>query len=150
MSDTADRHAEGYEPRYDIDSEVGRQGSFFVMDIIDALKGDRVEVKRDLKSQETGNIYLEYECKKRGRYVKSGLAITEADLWVFVLDHGDLALAVSTDLLKKMGRVAFTRGQKKECQRGSHPTRGVVIPISELAEAGTIAGKARALRRLSA
>ena len=85
-----DRLAEGYEPRFDIDySEVGRPGELFVMGIIEGLKSDRVEVKTDQVSQTTGNIYVEYACKKQGQYKPSGLAVTEASLWVFVLEPAE-------------------------------------------------------------
>lgn len=60
------RKADGYEPRFDIDASYGRQGELFVSSIIDALTGGSVEVKRDSRFAKTGNVYVEYECRKRG------------------------------------------------------------------------------------
>lgn len=141
MSGLPDRMADGYEPRFDIDHEVGKQGELFVSDLIAALKSERVEVKTDLKAQKTGNIYVEFECKRRGTYVPSGISTTEAAVWVFVLDMGNLAVAISTHFLREIGRAAYKAGKVRECLRGSHPTRGVVIPVAELLSNGTMARK---------
>ena len=139
-----DRLAEGYEPRFDIDySEVGRPGELFVMGIIEGLKSDRVEVKTDQVSQTTGNIYVEYACKKQGQYKPSGLAVTEASLWVFVLELGDLAIAVSVERLKELFADGWRNGKRRKCIRGGYPTKGVVIPIATLALSGTRAGRGR-------
>lgn len=136
MSRKDERLTDDYEPRYDIDYEAGRQGEFFVVDIIEALTSERVEVKTDLMSQETGNVYVEYECLKRGKYVPSGIAVTEAPLWVFVLECGELAVVISTSRLKELAGDAYRNGRKRECKKGSHPTRGVVIPLTMLVKAG--------------
>lgn len=136
-----DRMADGYEPRFDLDHAVGKQGELFVSEILAALQSERVEVKTDLKASRYGNVFLEYECLRRGRYQPSGIATTDAKLWVFVLDLGNVAVAVSTDRLRELGRLAYRHGRTRECVRGSHPTRGVVIKVADLMDGGTTARK---------
>ncbi len=125
---TVDRMADGYEPRFDIDMEIGRQGEIFITSVIDAMKGGAsCEVKTDEKSAVTGNIYVEFECFRLGRWQKSGIATTEAEVWAFVL--GSAALCIPTDKLKVLARLRWHAGGERECTRGSHPTKGVIIPI---------------------
>lgn len=126
---TVNRMADGYEPRFDIDMEIGRQGEIFITSVIDALKGGAsVEVKTDERALSTGNIYVEYLCLRSGVWEKSGLATTEAEVWAYVL--GDSALCIPTSRLKELGRIRWkVKANRKECMRGSHPTKGVTIPI---------------------
>ena len=127
-----DRLSEGYEPRWDLDYEVGRQGELWVQDIADSLRSDAREVKVDERFADTGNVYVEYECRYRGQYRPSGIAITEAPVWVFVLQSEGLALVVSTDLLRGVSREGYRAGRVAECSRGSYPTRGVLVPVARL------------------
>lgn len=125
-----DRHAHGYEPRWDADFEVGRQGELWVQSIVESLAGDAREVKTDERFADTGNLYVEYECKRRGKYQPSGIATTEAPVWAFVLQLDGVVLVVATDLLKQVARKQHSRGRTAECSRGSHPTRGVLVPVA--------------------
>lgn len=125
---TVDRMADGYEPRFDIDMEVGRQGEIFITSVIDSLKdGASVETKTDVRALQTGNIYVEFECFRLGQWRKSGIATTEAEVWVFVL--GVAALCIPTETLKVLARLRWHAGGVREQPRGSHPTKGVIIPI---------------------
>ena len=95
------------EPRFDIDYKVGRQGELWVVSIREAMQNGRVEVKTDEIWNGTGNIYVEYACLKRGKYRKSGLSVTTADIWVFVLREPELAIVFETETLKKLCKTAF-------------------------------------------
>lgn len=124
--------AEGYEPRFDIDYEVGRQGELWVASIRDALRTERAEVKTDVRASVTGNVYVEYECRHRGKWKPSGIATNESPVYVFVLAARSLALVVDTEALKREARRAYNAGRLAECKKGSHPTRGVLIPVQKL------------------
>lgn len=129
-----DRMSDGYEPNWDVDLAVGKQGELYVASIADMLKDGtgRVEVKTDEKATKYERIYVEYECKKFGGWAKSGIATTTADIWAVVLG-GDTVLAVPTWRLKQAARrVAKNPMLRKECVKGSHPTKGVVIPFEVL------------------
>ena len=127
-----DRLASGYQPDFDIDYEIGKQGELYVLRIIDSLKeGQRVEVKTDEMAERTGNVYVEYACKYRGEWKPSGIAITQAPLWAFVI--GEAVVVAQTDRLKDIARYYWDKpGHLKNCKVGSHPTRGVTIPLREL------------------
>lgn len=127
-----DRLAAGYEPKFDIDYDVGEQGELYVLRVIDSLKsGERVEVKTDEMAEKTGNVYVEYACQYRGEWKPSGIATTDAAIWSFVI--GEAVVVAQTDRLKEIARFYYQFPQhRRSCRRGSHPTRGVTIPIVNL------------------
>ena len=123
-----DRLAQGYEPDFDIDYAAGAQGELFVAHIIESLTAGSasIEVKTDAQVARTGNVYIEYECLRGGKYVPSGIAATKADLWAFVLPASVLIVAPVTSV-RDVARRHFRR--RVECLRGDHPTRGVIVPV---------------------
>lgn len=118
------------EPRFDLDYAAGRQQEMWVEGIRDSLAADSIEVKLDREFVETGNIFIEYACKGKNGWDDSGLAKTTSKLWIQVLVEGELALIVSTERLKEIARRYWDR--RAECKRGSHPTKGVLIPAAEI------------------
>ncbi len=130
---TYDRMAKGYEPRFDIDMAVGRQGEMFVARITEAIKsGASIETKTDAAASKWGRVYLEYECMYGGEYRKSGIAATDAELWATVLE-GDVLIVAPTWRFRYAANKAYkSKPLRRELKRGSHPTRGVVIPIAAL------------------
>lgn len=125
-----DRLAIGYEPRFDHDAAFGHQAEMWTANIVHALESGSAEVKHDAIAARTGNVYVEYECKRRGRYVPSGIQTSIADVWVFVLCNTSLCVVVATETLRSAARGGGHR--RAECVRGSHPTRGVLVPIAWL------------------
>jgi hypothetical protein len=125
------RAVDGYEPRWDLDLEFGQQAELFVTDIAAAISKGMVEVKRDARWQDTGNLYVEYECKRASGWQPSGIATSDALLWVFVLGDTESALIVPTLVLKDLCRHLYRKGDpfRKELTRGSHPTKGIKVPI---------------------
>lgn len=125
----------GYEPRWDIDSERGRQAEEWVGHIRKGLQSGSVEVKLDERSMDTGNIYVEYRSYNRtlGEFVDSGITTTQASVWVFVLIQKSLAICIETTMLKRMAREYYKaeKNRKKETD-GSNPTMGVVIPMLDI------------------
>lgn len=133
-----ERFSEGYEPKFDVDYAWGEQGQIFTHNLIEALGTDRIEVKHDAPYLETGNIYVEYECLRKGKYRLSGIGTTTADWWVFVLDVGKTAVIVDTVSLREAARNRWRQPRHRvECKRGSHPTRGVKIELAWLLQFGT-------------
>lgn len=122
---TVDRMADGYQPDWDIDSEVGRQGELFVADLIDTLRAGSLEVKSDAKAQQTGNVYLELECWRRGEWTPSSLTTSTADLWAQYLPGCEVLIVAPTHRVRQ----AAEKGKPAGCERGSHPTKGVVLPV---------------------
>ena len=128
---TVDRIAEGYVPDFDIDAAVGEQGVLFVATAMDAiLNGESAEVKTDEASWRTGNVYIELECWISGQWVPSGAA-RQAVLWAHVVANGVVIFASR----EHVQAVALSYGKPRECMRGSHPTRGRVMPIPQFTAA---------------
>lgn len=130
---TSDRLSKGYEPAWDIDYAVGRQGELYVARVVEALvEGASIEVKTDEAAEKWGRVYLEKECLYAGRYRRSGLADTHAELWATVL-AGDVLVIAPTWRYKYAANKANQKpGLRRELKRGSHPTKGVVVPLENL------------------
>jgi hypothetical protein len=140
------------ELRWDITADQGTQAECFVSDLLESLKAGSsdIEVKRDLESCNTGNIYLEYEAwsRRRKTYEPSGIATTEAAAWAIVLEQGQMVVLITTERLKELGRHSYrTPARRRDMTRSKNPTKGVLIPLAELCQAGTKAMKATLARK---
>lgn len=125
------RLVEGYHPDFDLDSAVGRQGELWVADIAHMIGAGtgQIEVKTDQRIANTGNVYIEYECLRRDGWFPSGIATTKALVWAFVLP-ANVLIAAPVENVRDIARNHW-RTYRKDCVRGSHPTRGVAIPVGE-------------------
>ena len=106
--------------RYDL--EVGQVAEAGLADIFENKK---IEVKRDLKSKETGNIFIEYE--SRGK--PSGLATTESDFYCFVIEH--LYIILPTIKVKQIAKRYI--GTSRDVRGGDNNTScGILIRLKDL------------------
>lgn len=130
------RLARGNVPGWDLDREFGEQAELFVADIAKAIRDGSVEVKRDGRWQETGNLYVEYSCRRAGEYRPSGIATSDADLWAFVLGDTEVTIIVPRLLLRRLCLELYRRGPgyQAEERSGTHPTKGVKVPMRRLIE----------------
>lgn len=133
MSDVAERMAAGRNPDWDLDWEIGQNGELFVVDLIQSLKdGARVETKTDMWALRTGNFYIEYSCRHFGQYEPSGISVTTAEIWALVMAT-EVVVFAPTDRLKAVARYYYVLGRKRNgAIKGSHPTWGVLLPVSTL------------------
>lgn len=131
-----DRLSDGYQPRFDHDLEIGRQGELFVASVQDSFADGTVhiETKTDQRVAQTGNVYIEYKQKPSGYldFKDSGIATTQAALWAFVLPSNVLIVA-PTESVRAAARHYYP-GHRRECVRGDNPTRGVVIRVGSFVE----------------
>jgi len=133
------RLSKGYEPKWDIDMALGKKGEEKVLGMLDGINAGKIEVKTDARASETGNLFVEYEC--RGK--PSGIETTKATAWVFVIDGGGIATIVDIDVLKFLyGKLKESSKYRRDMNRGSHPTRGVIIPLTKLHSLSILAKKA--------
>lgn len=136
MTDNASRkrRADGYEPRFDLDLEYGAQGELIVTNVADAIKTQKVEVKRDGRWHETGNLYVERRCLRANGWQPSGIATTDALLWAFVLGDTEAVIILPTLTVERLARELYDKSPwyRVEERNGSHPTKGVRIPLHEL------------------
>lgn len=86
----------------------------------------KLEVKRDFKAQETGNVFVEY--MSRGK--KSGISTTEADYYVFVVSYTQM-LFIDTTKLKDLCRKYI--GTPYDVRGGDDNTsKGILLATDEL------------------
>lgn len=132
---TYDRMSDGYEPRFDIDLAVGKQGEMWVHHVIDAIqRGSSVEIKTDEMASMTGRIYLETACLYGSEYRHSALSTTPCELWAHVL-AGDVVVIAPTWRYQYAAKKAWKKpGLRKHMRRGSHPTYGLLVPLRNLLE----------------
>jgi len=112
---------------FDLDFGYGRKGEQLVEELL--TQGKTVEVKRDRKWWVTNNLYVEVECwyMKSKSWEKSGVMVTEAAYWAFVLEQGVLMVPTSHVLyaIKEFGR-AIT------CEIPPNKSKGYLITVDDL------------------
>jgi hypothetical protein len=112
---------------FDLDFSFGREGEQLVEQLL--TNGKTVEVKRDRKWHVTGNIYIEVECwyVASQSWEASGLMVTKADYWAFVLEKG--VVMVPTDhvhyAIQKFGR-------QITCEIPPNRSKGYLITVNDL------------------
>lgn len=113
---------------WDIDFRDGALGENTVARLMSA---ETIEVKTDRRWFETGNVYIETDCwyQNDQRFKPSGLSVSKASHWAFVLE--DLVLIVPIDILK---RAVNHIGKPITCEIPPNPSMGVLIKITELLE----------------
>lgn len=106
--------------RYDL--EVGQVAE---AELADTFENKKIEVKRDLRAKETGNIFIEYA--SRGK--PSGLATTQSDFYCFVIE--DLHIMLPTVQLKKIARSYL--GTSRDVRGGDNNTSyGILLRLKDL------------------
>ena len=115
---------------FDLDFSYGRKGEQLVEELL--TEGKRIEVKRDRKWHLTGNVYIETECffTKDNEWSASGLSVTEAEYWAFVLKKTVIMLptTVLRFAVEKLGR-------EITCEIPPNLSRGYLVKVVDLIEA---------------
>lgn len=85
---------------FDIARLYGEQGELWVVDLLDHLRthSPLIEVKR--KSRHDDEFFIEFEKLSYGKWVPSGIAVTEASVWFYVIDDLSIAAVFPTDQLR--------------------------------------------------
>jgi hypothetical protein len=112
---------------WDLDLTHGQVGEALVNDLLTG--GFTVEVKRDRRWAETGNVYIETKCwyNSEDRWKDSGLLVTKADYWAFVL--GETVLMLPT---KKVFEACLTYGKRIDCKIEPNPSTGYLVKVVDL------------------
>lgn len=116
------------DSNWDLDFRDGLIGESKVADL---LHLDTVEVKTDRRWTDTGNLYIETECyyKSDDAWKQSGMAVSKATHWAFVLE--DSVLVVPLFRLKE---AVYELGRSITCNIPPNPSRGYLITPSQLLE----------------
>jgi hypothetical protein len=112
---------------FDLDFGYGRKGEQLVDEL---LTGNlTVEVKRDRKWFKTNNLYIETECffQKAGDWAPSGLGVTEAGYWAFVLQESTLIVPI--DVLRYAVKEF---GREISCFIPPNQSKGFLITVDDL------------------
>jgi hypothetical protein len=117
------------ERGWDVDLRMGEAAEeAFVHTFLRA----KVEVKYDLKCQETDNICIEYKQRsKSGGEEASGIAVTTAHWWAIKF-HPRRWLVIETDELKALARQARQEGHTRPT--GDNGNVSVLVPIRRFFE----------------
>lgn len=94
--------------------------------------GKTVEVKRDRRWKDTHNVYVETSCYfvKRNGWFPSGLMVTEASYWAFVLEEA--VLFIPTDAL----RYAVKKyGSEISCEIPPNKSKGYLLTVPQILKA---------------
>ena len=112
---------------FDLDFSYGHEGEKLVEQLL--TNGKTVEVKRDRKWHQTGNVYIEIECwyLKSESWEPSGLSVTQADYWAFVLE--DMVIMLPTESLRYAVR---NFGHEITCDIPPNKSKGYLITIENL------------------
>ena len=120
------------EPRFDIDATYGGQGELQIADYLTWLANGygRIEVKR--KRYLDLNFYVETHCDKgrKGLYQPSGISVSTATAWAFVIGDTGIALIIPADELRSM--LDDPSSQDKQEVDGSCPTKGKLVSLNVL------------------
>lgn len=115
---------------FDLDLPEGEFAEFLVKQLFNGERG-HIEVKRDFKVSNTGNLAIEYQ--SRGR--PSGIATTKATWWALVPDGPEyaheLVIFVNINRLKRIARDYYKRGKHKP-GGDKKSSRNVLITIEDL------------------
>jgi len=102
-------------------------GDFRQGEVAKLLAGKKIEFKADKIAYKSGNLCIEYKC--RGK--PSGLAVTKADLWLFVIDKTGTFIGIKTKRLKELARKAYA--EDKVCFAGDDKqSECVLLPIKDI------------------
>jgi hypothetical protein len=105
------------------DLERGKRGESFVASVFEKI--DKIEVKTDFLTTDTGNLFVEFE--SRGK--PSGLATTEADTWAFKIEPSGAIILWET---KKLKEFCATHPLRIVCGGDSDTSRGYLVPVKDV------------------
>ncbi len=112
---------------FDLDFRYGYAGEQLVEELL--TNGKTVEVKRDRRWHETGNLYIEVECwyNSTQSWQASGIAVTEADYWAFVLEESVLMIP-AINVIQAINQY----GREINCEIPPNKSRGFLITVNDL------------------
>ena len=119
---------------FDLDLKFGVEGENTVANL---LSIETVEVKRDARWKETGNLYIETECwyNSSQSWEPSGLSVSKSTHYAFVLE-GMVVIIPTSDLVE----IVNLNGRPIECKIEPNPSKGYLIKLSHIVEYQRISG----------
>ena len=111
---------------WDLDLRYGQEGESYIKSLLNI---ETVEVKRDKRWKNTGNLYIETWCwsDNNSEWYPSGLQASKATHWAFVLEA--MAFIVPTEQLKQ---TVEKYGYQIECSIPPNYSKGYLIKVTDL------------------
>lgn len=120
------------QPHFDIDLKWGQEAERKIKKLFRCFVSDdpRVEVKR--KSYLDLKFYIEMECDKgaTGVYEPSGIQVTRAELYAFVIDDSGVYVLIPTAFVR--AALSEPTSVNRAAHDGECPTRGKLIDFMVL------------------
>jgi hypothetical protein len=118
------------EPRFDLDYSYGREGEIQIAEFLGWIASDQGQVEVKRKRILDLFFYVETHCDKgrRGIYQPSGILVTTAKTWAFVI--GDTRISVLFPIEELRAMLDDPSSRDKQEEHGSCPTRGKLISLS--------------------
>jgi hypothetical protein len=111
-----------YNSDFKYDLELGVLSEHRLSEI---LHHKRIEVKTDLLTLKTGNVFIEYSSRNK----PSGIATTQSDYYAIVI--GETIILKTTTELKSIARKYLNT--KRDVLGGDNNTsKGVLVPVADL------------------
>jgi hypothetical protein len=112
---------------FDLDYSYGVAGELLVNDLLTG--GKTVEVKRDRRWKDTGNLFIEtsYWSIAAQDWVLGGLNVTKAEYWAFVLE--ELVVIIPVEKLKEAVR---EYGRPIANNKQPNPSKGFLLRVEDL------------------
>lgn len=123
----------GRRPNFDFDLRLGQEAERFVEQWSYAMLRGEHEVKRDAVALQTMRVYIETECLYASGWGPSGINVTTARYFDIVIGDA-MIIALPTNVLRPVVAHCSDPALRmaREEKDGSHPTRGVAIPLGYL------------------
>jgi hypothetical protein len=127
-----------YNPNFDVDFSRGKLGEDLVSALPEMIQDGKIEVKTDSLAIKTGNFYV--ETWQRNVYdmewKKSGINVTTADYWAFVVEQTGAMYLISTSDLKDLIRKnidKYREGEQSIVNYQTNGSRGRLVPVLDIA-----------------
>jgi hypothetical protein len=88
--------------------------------------GKKIEIKRDFKCLQTGNIFIEYE--SRGQ--KSGISTSQAEWWCYWLSEHHFVM-IELEKLKSLCRI-YLNTNRNILGGDNNTSKGILLPLTDL------------------
>jgi hypothetical protein len=111
---------------WDLDLRAGEAGESKLADL---LHMDTIEVKTDRRWKDTGNLFIEESCfyQSSGQWEPSGLSVSKATHWGFILD-GSVIIVTRDHLIN----VVMDYGKPIENKQLPNQSKGHLITPAQL------------------
>ena len=126
-----------FNPSFDVDFARGKIGEDLVGGLPEMIRDGKIEVKTDSLAIKTGNFYVETWQRNvyNMQWKQSGINVTTADYWAFVIPQTMSMFLVSTKALRELleeNRDAYREGEQRIVNAETNGSRGRLVPVKDV------------------